>query len=438
MSGAVMVRREGMLMEDGVRTWLDYLAERRQRRFVSDHPAPAEYVPVVSVTRPDGSRIPIVSDEVTIDDREAPQVRSLVQQATELTHDELDRGRMRFRHEGSGSLYEQVAAPHVTPTYVGVVGGRIKNRPTPEPAEREREPEPASATGDAVADDATLVIVIDTGLAAAVVGRDTENRTDGWLGRCELADDSDVNIDRLDVLEPEGLDLGAGHGTFVAGLIGRVTPARIMMLRAFDTDGLASDIAIADAIRRAADIFARESGGSGVLNLSCGVETLNNDEPEVLRAALEALPSEVVVVAAAGNDPSAVPFWPAASKRAIGVGALDDELRPTEWSNHGVWVDFSARGTDLVGPFVAGTETQGSGEPGDPFDIEPDHYDGPNPFAVWEGTSFAAAQVSGMVANLLRSTPEMTRAQVADRLRSAAAGAHLPGYGYPLSVLPDS
>lgn len=415
--------------------WLDFLSGRRHTRLQFADPDAPEYIPIVAMQRSDGVRVPVIKDEIllTETDRRAADLGTLLSGTHEVTDSDVDVGRMRYRADDSANVHDRVPPDVGTPSHVAVVGGRIKNRPTPETA---REA-PLPADGNVPAD-APVAVVIDTGLAAASVGRSRSpesNRDDPWLNRLELAGDRARHIDRLDVLEPEGLDIGAGHGTFVAGIIGQVTPARIVMIRAFDTDGIGSERAIARAIRQAGTLLKNESAERGVLNLSFGIETVNDDEVKVLRDALDALPPEVVVVAAAGNDATGRPFWPAASERVLGIAALEKELLPAEWSNFGPWVDFSAQGVDLVAPYVAGTETRGTGKAGDPFDIEPDVFDGPNPYASWEGTSFSTALVTGAVANLLLEQPGLSRTQVRSELERLAVGPHIDGFGYPLSVL---
>ena len=94
-----------------------------------------------------------------------------------------------------------------------------------------------------LAQDQIVVAVIDTGI-------DEHMRGDGWLN--EVGRRSNDNIDLLDVFSSIGtpalpiLDDGAGHGTFVAGIIRQVDPqAKIVVYRALDTSGLASEEAIA-------------------------------------------------------------------------------------------------------------------------------------------------------------------------------------------------
>jgi hypothetical protein len=91
--------------------------------------------------------------------------------------------------------------------------------------------------------------------------------------------------------------------------------------------------------------------------------------------------------------------WPAAFPGVVSVGALDERrLRPpgatpprAAFSNYGSWVKAYAGGVQVLGPFVDYQETGGDVSGSRP----PQHFRG---WARWSGTSFAAATVSGRIA----------------------------------------
>ncbi len=283
----------------------------------------------------------------------------------------------------------------VAANHVAALSVRMKGQSTPEhPAQALPVlPDPAPP-----APDAPLVVVIDTGLSA-----DAADRVDGWLHDIVTAPG---DVDPLDVLDEHGalvaddlLDPGAGHGTFVAGVVRQVAPgARVELIRALDTDGLGDEVAIAQAIARAGERFSAVAGGRGVLNLSFGLEAADPGEvPLALDAALRALPPGVVVVAAAGNSASGLPVWPAASDRVLGVAALTTDGAPADWSNRGDWVDCAAVGEGVVSTFVVGREPR-EPVPGEQAETFPRPGEEGRSCALWTGTSFAAPQVAGWLA----------------------------------------
>lgn len=331
--------------------------------------------------------------------------------------------------------------------HVGALGGRSKAGSTPKRTDFVL----GERTNGAVAR-TPLVIIVDTGLDRAAMGDallPEDNRTDAWLD--DVAVDTSLNggIDLLDTVDYHGtagadgfLDLGAGHGTFVAGLVRQAAQsANVVVVRALDTDGNGSESLIAAAIGRAGELFA-QSSGVGLLNLSLGLETIDEDEPAGIAAAIDDLPDNVLVVAAAGNGPTGIRVWPAAlaetRERVLAVASLtrgSGGLAPSTWSNFGPWVSFSAVGEGVVSTFVAGTETEGSGDEGDPFDPHPDTFDGPNAYAMWSGTSFATAKVTGILAEWLAGQPQASVGDAITFLRDdAAGGTQMANYGYVLDA----
>ena len=91
-----------------------------------------------------------------------------------------------------------------------------------------------------------------------------------------------------------------------------------------------------------------------------------------------------VLVAAAGNDGSCRPYYPAALPEVVSVGALDSAGRAW-FSNFGPWVDTCAPGVDVVSTYFYFTESTGPGRT----------YDG---WAAWSGTSFSGPKVAAAIA----------------------------------------
>jgi subtilisin family serine protease len=198
-----------------------------------------------------------------------------------------------------------------------------------------------------------LVAIVDTGVAPTA---DLAGRVEPGVSYVGGTAASDEN----------------GHGTLVAGIVaaagndgvglaGVCWSCRILPLRVGDADGYASSDDIAAAVDTAV------SRGAAVINLSLG-SFLHTDRE---RAAVgRAVAAGVVVVAAAGNDGSSVPSFPAAYAGVVAVGAVGADGKSVEWSNHGPWVSVEAPacgaalgvagdmpefcGTSAASPFVAG------------------------------------------------------------------------------------
>jgi subtilisin family serine protease len=206
--------------------------------------------------------------------------------------------------------------------------------------------------------------------------------------------------EEFDVLPGDGwLDDEAGHGTFIAGVILQKAPsATVDIAKVLDSEGYGDEIGISQAILR----FAKDD----VLNLSLGGYSDSDVPPVSLVEALRHVGPNSVVVAAAGNNSSTRPMWPAALKRVVAVGALDKGGKlPAEFSNRGWWVDCCTPAVDVLSSFLEFDET-GSGDP----------LRSPQTFkrwATWSGTSFAAPKVAGAILAL----------KTTDRLPSAAAAA---------------
>jgi membrane-anchored mycosin MYCP len=190
-----------------------------------------------------------------------------------------------------------------------------------------------------------------------------------------------------------------GHATFVAGVIMQRAPRVSVEAHQIlgDDDGTATAW---DVAKRMAALAGRP--GIAVLNMSFGCVTGDGQPPLVLARAVDLLTPNVVLVAAAGNHGAAEngvasrAVYPAAFDDVIAVGALDGTGAPARFSPNLPWVDLLAPGDK-----VTSTYPVSDGEPG---------YGGQ---AVWSGTSFATAHVTGVIAARMtaggKSAREVTR-----------------------------
>src|SRR6266568_2660696 len=197
--------------------------------------------------------------------------------------------------------------------------------------------------------------------------------------------------------------LGA-HGLHVAGTIGAVGndgvgvtgvnwTVRIRPVRALGVAGFGETYDVAQAILYAAGLPA-DDGAGGTVQASSGAAILNlsfggsGDDPTLHSAIVSAVNSGALVVAAAGNDGSSAPFYPAAYPEVLAVAAVGPDGAPPAYSNFGSYVGVRAPG----GNFALGDATDGVVSTIWDFSATPDNA---AVYAFGEGTSFAAPHVSG-------------------------------------------
>lgn len=190
-------------------------------------------------------------------------------------------------------------------------------------------------------------------------------------------------------------DSADGHGTHVAGVIRRVAgplPVRVLPIKVLESDGSGSIADLAAGIRFAVDWRGPEGERVGVINLSLGFR-LQQVPEELAQAVRYALESDLVVVAAAGNEGRTVMgYYPAALSGVVAVGGAGQDGQAARDSNAGVHV--LAPGIEVVSALPGGGEGRRT------------------------GSSFAAPYVSGGAAILRALYPAMSRAEVVGALLS--------------------
>ncbi|MGH7671582.1 MAG: S8 family serine peptidase, partial [Gemmatimonadales bacterium] len=228
--------------------------------------------------------------------------------------------------------------------------------------------------------------------------------------------------------EPDG-----GHGLHVAGTIGAVGnngtgvtgvnwTVRIRPVRALSSLGSGSDYDIAQAVLYAAGLPADNGAGgtvapataARVINMSLGApgaSTVIHD------AIIQATAAGALVVAAAGNDGTSTPLYPAAFDEVLSVSAVGPDAVLASYSTYGPTVDIAAPGGDLAD----GGCTYGVISTWWDFAATAPAY------ACIQGTSMAAPHVTGVAALLLAQSPGLTAAGLRTRLTSYAIDVGAPG-----------
>lgn len=191
---------------------------------------------------------------------------------------------------------------------------------------------------------------------------------------------------------------GSGHGTHMAMVAaGAILPGggipsddavSVLSIRGFDDAGTTSNFAVMRGLFHAAEEGAR------VLNLSWGTTT----HSEFLEHATQvAAQSGLVLVAAAGNEPTGQPMYPAAYPTVLAVGATLPDGAPWPNSNYGDFVALSAPGTAVV-PISVGAAPAGG----------------------YAGTSIASAYVSRALGLYLDRHPHASPQEAVQALIDAA------------------
>jgi subtilisin family serine protease len=194
-----------------------------------------------------------------------------------------------------------------------------------------------------------------------------------------------------------------GHGTHVAGTIGAdvgsyvegvAAGVRILPVKVMSDTGSGYSSSVASGIVWAAD------HGAAVINMSLGAPVADDVVPAAIAYARS---KGVTIVAAAGNDDSSAPFYPAAYSGVIAVSAVDDQEAKASFSNYGSDVDVAAPGVGILSTY-----------PGDRF-------------ASMSGTSMATPHVAGIAALAKATAPSLTPDQVELAIENSATDLGAPG-----------
>ena len=267
------------------------------------------------------------------------------------------------------------------------------------------EPVPAR-TGDTTAGEGVRVSVVDTGLWLQA----TQSPETDWLAGVTPADPQDVeNVTSSAIHEY------AGHGTFIAGIIRCLAPSTAIEVEgALPDGGAVYESRLCEELHEA----LTDRSDPHLISISAGTHTRDNLGLlgfEILAENLGLTDgTKGLVVAAAGNDGSDVPFYPAAFPWVISVGALDEQGFVADYSNFGDWVDVWARGSNLVNAFPGGTYT--CHEPPNTGQVRNFKY-----LAQWSGTSFATPVVTGAIAAQMSGSGNLDDPKKAfDQIEAAA------------------
>jgi subtilisin family serine protease len=180
-----------------------------------------------------------------------------------------------------------------------------------------------------------------------------------------------------------------GHGTMTTGLIHLVAPtAKILPLKAFTSNGQGylSNIVAA--------LYYAVQNNADVVNMSFDVSTSSAALSQAISYANQ---QGVILVAAAGNESTSAPVYPAALNSSVmGIASTSNYDVRSTFSNYGntdVWI--AAPGEYVMSTFPGGT------------------------YASASGTSFSSPLVAGSADLLLSAKPSLNQASAASAFSHA-------------------
>lgn len=147
---------------------------------------------------------------------------------------------------------------------------------------------------------------------------------------------------------------------------------------------------IIHAVDMGADIVSFSAGGSHSTTKWEGVDY--------------ALSNGVMVIAAAGNDGTNTPSYPASYKDVIAVSATDQNDQKASFSNYGSWIDVSAPGVSILSTALG------------------------NSYSWKNGTSMAVPHVSGLAALIKSEYPSYGSSQIENMIKNNAVDLGTPGF----------
>jgi subtilisin family serine protease len=231
-----------------------------------------------------------------------------------------------------------------------------------------------------------------------------------WINKGEIANnskDDDGNgytddVNGYDVADndpnPNPKDSTFSHGTHVAGIAAAVSNNNTGIASiGYSTSIMAVKVTNNNAVNPLIISKGYEgvqyaiAAGADVINMSWGGYSYSVTAQNIMN---DAWSKGIVLVAAAGNDSTTNPTYPAAYNHVIGIASAKKKDQKAKTSNYGTWIDVVSPGTTIYSTV--------------PF----------NNYAILSGTSMASPLAAGLCGLILSADPLLTPDEVEGCLKS--------------------
>lgn len=275
-----------------------------------------------------------------------------------------------------------------------------------------------------------IVAVLDTGIVAHpdIVSRDSGMGFEFISSPANAGDGNGFDSNPTDVGDKSQQGgKSTWHGTHVAGTIGaasnngigvagvdwfcRLMHVRVLGLQGGDTFDIAEAVRYTAKLPNASGFLPAQR--AHVVNMSLGGGAPTTTMQDAVNAARA---QGVTIIAAAGNEATSQPSYPASYAGVISVSSIDPVGNLASYSNYGSFIDVAAPGGETQVDYTG----DGYGDGVLSTLILEDQFGASYGYDFMQGTSMACPHVAGVAALLLSVNPNLTPDQVESLLKSTA------------------